>query len=218
MKNNIPHPVWLAEDVYIIGGGPSLKDFNWSLLERLNTVGCNDAYRLGSAICKVNIFGDVKWIRHHIKYHKEVLAAYQGTMYGALSNAHRFESEHFLYIKQYASGLHTDGIGWNCNTGAAAINLAILLGAARIFLLGFDMKRTKTDSNWHSNALDKNPDTVYKKFIQWFPMLVQDWKAKFSKIEIFNVTDDSDLNCFPKISAKDFWDGKTNIQTSYAAL
>ena len=78
MKCVVPKPKWQGQDAYIIGGGPSLRDFDWELLRGLNTIGCNDAYKLGEAFCKVCIFGDSKWFYHHA----DNLANYGGEVYG----------------------------------------------------------------------------------------------------------------------------------------
>jgi len=37
----LPDNSWKDEDCYIIGGGPSLKRFNWSLLKGKKTIGIN---------------------------------------------------------------------------------------------------------------------------------------------------------------------------------
>jgi len=198
----IPKPIWSGMDVYIIGGGPSLKDFDWNLLSGKKTIGCNDAYQLGYEVCKVCVFGDIKWYTSH----KGSLASYKGIIYGAEpSLINKAVDSRIKLLKRYAKGICTDGVGWNGNTGMVALNLAILLGASRIYLLGFDMKRTKEHSNWHVNNLDKNPDSVYKKFLDWSKYVKQDWNNKFPHIEIFNITDDSDLDIFPKVSPKEFW-------------
>lgn len=198
----IPEPIWKGQDAYIIGGGPSLTEFSWERLRRLNTVGCNDAYILGIELCKVCVFGDSKWFFHH----SESLQAYEGDLYGALNSKKTKLLGKVKPLKRYAKGLHADGVGWNGNTGMVALNLAILLGAVRIYLLGFDMKRTAEQSNWHPNNLDKNPDTVYHKFLDWSKYVRTDWDNKFPLIDIINVTDDSALDLFPKIPTKEFWE------------
>jgi hypothetical protein len=199
----IPQPIWNGEDVFIIGGGPSLKNFDWNLLEGLNTIGCNDAYLLGSDVCKVCLFSDLKWFMNH----RQDLEKYDGLVYGPSSDTHSLPNKPMWLnvIKRYAKGIQGDGIGWNGNTGVAAINLAILLGATRVFLLGFDMKRTREDSNWHLNNIDKNPPEVYQKFIEWFKYFYEDWKSKYSHIEIINVTDSSELPYVQKIPVEVFW-------------
>lgn len=198
----VPEPIWQGQDAYIIGGGVSLTEFNWERLRLLNTVGCNDAYKLGIKLCKVCVFGDDKWFYHH----QEWLRAYEGDLYSALNSKKIKLSGKIKPLKRYAKGLHADGVGWNGNTGMVALNLAILLGAVRIYLLGFDMKRTAEQSNWHPNNLDKNPDTVYQKFLDWSKYVRTDWDNKFPLIDIINVTDDSALDLFPKIPTKEFWE------------
>jgi hypothetical protein len=175
MKAVVPKPIWSGHDVYIIGGGPSLENFDWNLLKGKKTIGCNNAYQLGFDVCKICIFGDRKWYLHH----KKDLASYTGVVYGAEPSlkSQSLGSE-VKMLKRYAKGICEDGVGWNGNTGYAAINLAILLGAKRIYLLGFDMKRTPERSNWHINTLDKNPDSVYRKFIDWAKYVKQDWETK----------------------------------------
>lgn len=212
----VPQPVWQSQDVYIIGGGPSLRDFDWNLLRGLNTIGCNDAYTLGVDICKVCLFGDPKWWEAH----KDKLAEFKGDVYNICTRLNNVVPPWVQSIKRYAKGIQTDGIGWNGNTGFAAINLAILLGSPRIYLLGFDMKRIPLSqeelaklsdverqllANWHPNELDKNPDSVYQKFLDWSKFLKKDWEEKYSHIEIINVTDDSALELFPKIRVDEFW-------------
>ena len=197
----VPKPIWQGQDCYIIGGGPSLKDFDWTVLRGLNTIGCNDAYLLGEEVCKVMIFGDHKWWKNH----KESISKYQGQIYSIATRMNNSLPSNVQCVKRYARGLQNDGIAWNGNTGYAAINLSILFGCTNIYLLGFDMKRTPENSNWHDNNLDKNPDSIYRKFLDWSKYVKKEWEEKYSHINIVNVTDDSALQIFPKVSVNEFW-------------
>ena len=106
-------------------------------------------------------------------------------------------------------GLHFNALGWNHNTGAVALNLALLLGAVKINLIGFDMQLgEKGNSNWHPNNLDTPDKTVYSKFITGFNRVVKDL-VKFPGVEIFNITDNSLLEVFPKIGVKEFWGNRS---------
>ena len=49
----IPQEKWKDEDVFIIGGGDSLRTFNFDVLKDELTIGCNTAFSLGSDICKI---------------------------------------------------------------------------------------------------------------------------------------------------------------------
>jgi len=72
---------WQDQEVFIIGGGDSLRNFDWELLKEERTIGCNDAYKLGPEICKICIFGDVSWFKENeselTKYSKEKGGVYK---------------------------------------------------------------------------------------------------------------------------------------------
>jgi len=202
MPKWIPNQIWLNQDVFIIGGGNSLKRFDWNLLKKENTIGCNDAFKHGAEICKVCVFGDSKWFEAH----KHELELYKGAVFTNVSRLYKTTLDWLWVMKRQATGLHRDALGWNYNTGAVAINLALLLGAKRIFLLGFDMCLSrKGKQNWHPNNLDKPNPEVYLKFIKGFKKVAKDLREKFPDVEVFNVTDNSKLDEFPKVGMNEFW-------------
>lgn len=191
--------IWNNESCFIIGGGPSLKKFDFSLLKGKHVIGCNDAYSLGEDICEVCHFSDIPWWN----LHKDKLASFKNliiTSHPALTH------EPLLKVtKRYIDGLHEDGLGMSGSTGCSAINLAILLGAVRIFLMGFDMKLINNTTNWHVNTLQKPDKKLFPVFIEGFNALNKDRLAKFPHVKIYNLTEDSDLNLFPKISINTFF-------------
>ncbi len=202
-----PKQVWLNQDVFIIGGGNSLKLFDWNLLKSELTIGCNDAYKHGSEITKLCIFGDLKWFN----VHKQELLKYEGVLFTNAPSLCQKNLDWVWTMDRNPKGLHKDALGWNGNTGAAAINLALLLGAKRVFLLGFDMHLSKGGkSNWHDNNIDKPDAEIYPKFLEGFDKLYVDLPKKFPEAKIFNVTDNSSLELFPKLEVEKFWkDRKT---------
>jgi hypothetical protein len=196
-----PKRVWDNRDVYVIGGGKSLEHFDWSLLLNKCTIGCNDAYKYGVDISKICFFGDFLWFEEF----KHDLTKYKGTVFTNAPALYNTKINWLWTMQRESSGVHTDSLGWNFNTGACAVNLAVLLGAKRIYLLGFDMKLINGQNNWHPNELAKpNPD-VFEKFIEGFKALKIDMDKKHPEIEVINITDDSDLNLYPKIGVKEFW-------------
>jgi len=202
MPKWIPEKVWEGQDVFIIGGGNSLEHFDWNLLKAENTIGCNDAFQHGKEICKICVFGDVRWFTTF----EQELALYKGVVFTNSQQLQKTKLPWLWTMPRKGSGLHEDALGWNANTGAEAINLALLLGAKRIFLLGFDMHLSKDGkSNWHRNRLDKPNENIYSKFLRGFVALSKDLPKKFPGVEIINVTDDSGLNLFPKIGIEEFW-------------
>lgn len=186
MPHWTPTPDWKGQDAVIIGGGPSLKDFDFSKLKGRNTIGCNDAFRLGSEVVKICLFGDASFF-HRSKWDLERFTGRVATVAPALKN---INLPWLHQLTRQREGLHADGsIGWNHSTGAAAVNLALALGAVRIFLLGFDMgKRTDGKTHWHTHNLKPIEEESYRRFIKGFGWIERDL-AKFPEVKVCNVTD-----------------------------
>lgn len=196
MSGWIPECEWEGQDAYVIGGGPSLHNFDWNLLRGKNTIGCNDAYKLGEEICKVCIFGDTNFWR---VYH-EGLATFKNPV---VTSNQSFLSKDLPWLKvmdRKARGMSRTGLGWNTNTGASGLNLALLYGAKRVFLLGFDMTMRDGKTNWHDEIVTKPNPKVYDKFLRAFEYVARDASLLFPDREIFNLTDSSRLDVFPKVS------------------
>jgi len=200
-----PTKTWEGRDVFIIGGGLSLKTFDWDLLKDECTIGCNDAYLLGKEVCKICVFGDPKWYRKH----KHELVKYEGIVFTNHGNFQRNRTDWIWALPRKARGLAKDALAWNKNTGSVAVNLALILGAKRVFLLGFDMcLLNKHEQNWHENLLNEPDKSVYPLFIRGFEILSKQMHKYFPNAEIINVTDSSALDMFPKVACDAFWKGR----------
>jgi len=199
--------------VFIIGGGTSLRGFDWSLLYDEKTIGCNQAFRLGEDVCDICVFGDYKFLfkgrgqPYHRNY--DALAQFKNPVVTNVSQLQNNTDIPWLKIMpKVNAGLSKDGLGWNCNTGSVAINLALILGAKTVFLLGFDMHLDKKTGkpNWHDEPLiDKPKETIYDRMIRNFALVKQQLPKVFPSSAVVNVNDDSRLNVFPKVSATGFW-------------
>jgi hypothetical protein len=81
------------------------------------------------------------------------------------------------------------------NSGYAAINLAYHLGAERVLLLGYDMMVRAGKRHWfgnHPQGMDANSN--YASFVARFRTINP---ADYG-IEIWNVTRETALDCFPR--------------------
>jgi hypothetical protein len=100
-------------------------------------------------------------------------------------------------IKYVAQSEKTKGIAkdptkvcWNNTNGASAINLAYHLGAKKIVLLGFDMKKVNGKRNWHDDHLShKDAPDPYKKYLIPFKNISEDLEAV--NVELINTCMDS---------------------------
>ena len=205
----IPDKIWPDETVFVIGGGSSLTTFDWLPLHNKNIIGCNDAYLLGDWV-DVCLFGDKIWWEAHEVRPEFVL--YSGLKIccahfsGSLDDkdlSHWMHCSGVKIIQRTPLGLRTDGcVAWNWSTGATAINLAVLLGAKRIVLLGYDMK----GNNWHQDNLHSSPPDFerFKKGFEAFAKGLEELNSNiFNAVEVLNAGPDSDLDVFPKVKLED---------------
>jgi hypothetical protein len=159
--------IWPGETVVIVGGGPSLRNYDWEALHELKNnkkfrvIGVNDAFRLGSII-DICFFGDDKWWLNR----RTLLTSFRGLCVSLIpcnkdANARpswvkmlrRDASRPFGITDAKRQG--RDTIAFNTNSGTAAVGLAVLLGCKKIILLGFDMDTEKSSNgidthNWHN--------------------------------------------------------------------
>ena len=197
--------LWKNAAVYIIGGGPSLigqdlciKGGLESLLKTKRVIGVNNAYQFGDWV-DVCYFGDAKWL----DWHAHILKDYPGLVIS--SNPKMRDHKTVLYLQRGKSrGIEERKkmIAWNRSSGASAINLAIHLGASKIILLGYDMKRNDKVKNFHRDHRERNPEAnPFERFLKVFPKIKKD--ADKMGIEILNATPDSAIDCFRKVDIRD---------------
>ncbi len=85
------------------------------------------------------------------------------------------------------------------NSGYQAVNLAVLLGAERIILLGYDMKYSATGAkHWHEDHEGPNPGNQQlggwaKNFDTMLPDLEK------AGVEVINATPGSAIECFERV-------------------
>ena len=180
-----------------------MRDFDLARLIGLNTIGCNQAFLHGAEICNIVVFGDLLF---WLNYEKRLLNEYGGWVVSGYPNlvesgtpdqppqwVHCFERED--------RGLSRDKLAWNLNTGSLAINLALILGAKRVLLLGFDCSRSRDGKpHWHDEELRRFPQTdeSYRKFQEGMQRIAGERPPVFPGREIVNVSDGtSKLTAFP---------------------
>jgi hypothetical protein len=190
---------WAGQEAYLIGGGPSLKGFNFQLLAGKNVIGCNDAVHLGPEIVHTLVFGDVSWWNKN----KHILPKFTGRMVTNSPSVLPFRIPNLLKCKRQRDGIHKGStLGWNYSTGALAINLAVSLGAAKIYLLGYDLARVGNASHWHNHNPKQIYDFSFRRFIDGFNTVAKNLPQG---VQVFNVSNGTTrLTCFPIMSFEAF--------------
>jgi len=176
--------------VFLVGGGPSLKKVNLSLIKNERVIGINNAYQLGSWV-DVCWFTDSRWF----DWHKEKLLNFAGLKVHCVNRL-----KYVGWLKRLLRGKpmgiekNPGVVSWNKCSGSSAINLAYHFGAKRVVLIGYDMQRVDDEANWHSDHPYPKKDP-YDNFLKCFPSIAKD--AEELGLEIINATPGSLIDVFP---------------------
>lgn len=195
-----------------IGTGPSLKTADIATAQRKGFAlfGCNNVWELCGLA--VHYACNIQWWDH---YWSSTLAADPAEKWTV--NREAAEKYGINWIAEKNSpGLSTDPgvIHHGHGSGYTLLNLAYLMGAERIVLLGYDLKYAPDydGRNWHIGSSPRHYFGEYPKNLQHWPSvhvrsgvhveLLDLYRsvARQGVIEILNATSDSAIDCFPRVS------------------
>lgn len=193
--------MWPDAECYIIGGGPSLLATDLSVLEGngAKIIAVNHAFtRIRSDVV---FSGCRNWLRAHAWVLSQ-LDAY------VITTCPYDTGLDFVKVARHRTrplGLSRNEkwLLWNFSSGACAVDLAVHLGAKKIVLFGFDMRKIAGRTNWHTEHKTSIDDKYnpYDRFLLPWPSIARD--AKSRGIEILNATPGSALRAFPVISPQE---------------
>lgn len=181
-------PIWRGDTVVILATGPSLtvEDAEW-VRGKARVIAVNDAYRV-APWADVLYACDDKWWRWH-----QGVPVFQGRKLSIKCKSYHDVER---LCNTGAEGLETerrDGVRTGRNSGYQAIGVAVLLGATRIVLLGYDMRG--------DHFFGAHPDGSRPPFalcLAVFQTMVQ--PLRDAGVEVINCTRESALTCFPRQS------------------
>lgn len=193
--------MWQGQDVVIIGGGPSLRGFDFDKLKTFpcKTIAINRAYEYFDADMLFSMDKQFYDWAYQGDWGAENKAKYEAFIGLRVATAARNLIDKRvinlgrgtqLLSKTIQGGLYTGG-----NSGFAAIHLACILGAKRVFLLGYDCKPTETrrTQNFHTGYKTSQGDDVYNRF----RMAFDEFAPQLKKMaQIINCNPDSGIRCF----------------------
>ena len=216
LESTLRDGCWAGHRAFVVGSGPSMKGFDFSLLQGEFSVGCNDEYLWGPTLAlaqdpritmgdgipnRVPLFKDPRWL-----HGPHVPIYFQGhpdqpypkppdsDQVYIIGSAHSKEAP-FRWGHSLAEGLY-----YGANVGMAALNLAEILGADPIYLLGLDARWEDSSTHHHGRypkewTLDKEVDrkAVYGRWIKEFRKIAQMVRAS-----VINLNPESGIDAFPK--------------------
>jgi len=171
----LPDGSWRNERCYILGGGPSLKNFDLSETIGSRVIAVNRAYQ----ICP--------WA--------DIVASCDDYFYSLHKDEHGFRSHAGLKVMmlvdpnpnlepdvwvvpgiiERSSGTIQEGLGHGWNSGYGALMLALALGCDPVYLIGFDMQGnadTNTQAWWHDGYPLQNDASCYNRYTDEFKWAV----------------------------------------------
>lgn len=182
---------WVGETVVCLASGPSLTQADVDACHGLKVIAIKDCIRLAPRAAALYAC-DAKWWRAHPE-----TASYAGPKYALEHEPSRPDVT--LLRNTGMVGLETaGGLRTGQNSGYQAINLAVLYGAARILLLGYDMQPDGGRHHWfgaHPYAASAPP---YDYFLRFFDTIVEPLKA--AGVEVLNCTRRTALTVFPQVA------------------
>ena len=213
----LPDGSWKGNPCVVIGGGPSLEEFNWSLLKGWLTIGVNRVYEWHDPDIIYSMDKRFfKWTVIEEKYGKQAkekflnskaLKVWRWTPGRVFPSYIHIVKDFKNYSKAYyaVSPSLKLGIGHGNNSGYGAMNIAVCLGANPIYLLGFDMKESDGKRHFHDGHPKKQPAKVLDNFRASFRKA----KPQLEKIgiEVINVVvrnpDQTALKAYPIKTAEE---------------
>jgi len=193
------------DECYIVGGGPSLKGFDWALLDDKFTIALNMTHIM---LPKADLIycTDPPWIAPNAKTLADHGApVWQGVL--RLNNPPKLPCVDKQWHLIARDGLtQKEGcLSHGSNSTYAALNLAAVhLGFKKIYLLGIDLKwGTKGKANtshWHSDTKPHariDGEAIYTTMGRNFDSIKMPLKAIGVEVINVNTREGTALNAFP---------------------
>lgn len=195
---SVPAGEWKGETAFILGGGPSLKGMDLSALPEIGpTIAIKHALRLAPwAECL--LWADARWLEWDKAAIPDVIE--HGAIWKVTTQQPPASlAGHVQFIAWSRRYLGFEGLSKDpamlggYASGDVALNLAFLMGASKIIMLGFDMH----GGHWHEGKAESG-DGSRARMIATFEKMAPALSA--AGCQVINATPGSALQCFPVMS------------------
>ena len=204
LVNEFKNKISFESRCFIIGGGPSLKRFDFSRLSNEFTIAINRAHEF------IKDPSIIFFIDEDGFYNKLMEKEFGGAVRMKFQKSRSLKIALNISGRNYGNNIYSvplsekpemtfdlkEGLYDGGNSGYAALNLAVCMGVKTIYLLGYDMKGDgKGNQAWfHSGYEQKGKESNYKDWIKDFERIAPVLKNK--GIKVVNLNPNSELKCF----------------------
>lgn len=194
-----------GQDVFLIGGGASTRNFDFSLLENKNTIVINSMIEKIKS-CAAIFWTDNDWAAQNLEKIDKIKClkfSVRAQCDQYIKKGIRGIGESTVLKKMGDYGFSTDinGVFGN-NSGAQVLNLVSNAKPHRIILLGYDMRMIDGQSHSHDQYIMSKPSIYDELFIPSINIMAP--IIEKLGIEVINCSLKSKLNCFRKDSIENY--------------
>lgn len=181
--------LWQGETVFLLGGGPSLRDFDCSRLRGRRVMAINQS-------CDLAPWADALFFTDHSWFldNRDAVMAWPGLVFTVSRAAKREAPERLLrppFVTAPDFAVPPGSARLGRSSGHSGIGLLQALGVARIVLLGFDMRLADGRSH-HHDRYRHDDEALYRE--DMLPAFAG-WREAAERVglEILNATPGSAL-------------------------
>lgn len=206
---------WNGATVAIIAGGPSVTAEAVKKIEdaTIPTIAVNDAYLL-APWCELCYFCDFEWWGWHTEgvdrptlglskdQVRERFAKFEGQKCSISNSGHGIKDPLVHILRNggdWGLDLRQGWIKTGRNSGFMALNVAVLSGARKVILLGFDARREEgKPTHWFGEHPRKANSDAYNKYVESFRQAEN--ALLCHGVKVINCTPGSRIPSFPIMS------------------
>jgi len=206
----LPDGSWRGHPCVVVGGGPSYETFDCARLRGWRTIGINRAFERFEPTVLFSM--DERYYRWVVSGMYDAMAdgagaaakfaAFRGYKAWLMTRGGSFPEDVFVLpaYRNYETALQAfvwsseEGIGSGNNSGYGALQLAVVLGANPIYLVGFDMRHRGAKTHGHSGHPIPQQAYQVEHMRTFFERAAPAIKAR--GFRVVNLCADSALRCF----------------------
>jgi hypothetical protein len=199
-------PAWTGATVYCLGGGPSFTSDHAQRIAaaqarspaQVRVIAINNAYWLVPG-ADVLYFADSRWWEWHRQ--RPDYRAFAGQKCTIFSTGALIDEDGVHILRNASEGGEVEGLSndpgalkTGCNSGYQALQIALLAGAARVVLCGYDMQYTGGRDHWHGGHPVTVCESIYRGL--YAPRFAK--AAPLIKVPVIDTALHGALTCFEK--------------------